>query len=108
MNRNAIVEKLQEAMTSFGVMRKAIAYSIQNRLLYVLTKSQGWATTKIGTISNFQSLLKMGNHFCGITVCCALAMLCKGLFTMLVTLIYMTMCRMFLLGFFCELFILLR
>ena len=29
------------AMTSFGVIKKAKAHSIENRLLYLLAKSQG-------------------------------------------------------------------
>ena len=40
-------------------MSKAIAYSIQNYLLYLFVKSQGWATTRTGTISNFQRPLKI-------------------------------------------------
>ena len=32
---------IKTAMTSFGVMPKVIAHSIQNRLLYLLAKSQG-------------------------------------------------------------------
>ena len=55
-------------MTSFGVMREAIVYSIQNRLLLLLVKSQVWTTTRTWVISNFQRLLKMGNYFCGLAV----------------------------------------
>ena len=47
----------------------------------------------------------MGNYFCG--HCCALMTLCKIFFTLLVTLIYKTMClrRPFSLVFLCALFI---
>ena len=39
--------------------------TIEIRLLYLLEKFQGRATTKTWAISNFQRPLKMGNYFCG-------------------------------------------
>ena len=60
---------IKRALKSVGVTSKAIDHSIQNRLLYLLAQFQGWATTRTWAISNFQRLLKMGNHFCVHAVC---------------------------------------
>ena len=51
----------KEAMSSFGVMCKAIVYSIQSRLLYRPTKYQGRATDWTRVIFKFQGLLKIEN-----------------------------------------------
>ena len=48
---------------------KAIAHSIQSRLLYVPAKFQGLKTNNTGATSNFLRLFKTGNYFCGIVVC---------------------------------------
>ena len=56
-------------LRSFGVMCKALAHSIQSRLLYVPAKFQGLKTNRAGLISNFLGLFKTGNYFCGIVVC---------------------------------------
>ena len=48
---------------------KAIAHSIQSRLLYVPAKFQGLKTNRTGATINFLRLFKTGNYFCEIVVC---------------------------------------
>ena len=57
------------ALTSFGVLCKAIDHSIQSRLLYVPAKFQGLKTNRTRDTSNFLRPFKTGNYFCGIFVC---------------------------------------
>ena len=49
------------ALTSFGVICKVIAYSIQSRLLYVPAKFHGLTTDKTKATSNFLRPIKTGN-----------------------------------------------
>ena len=56
-------------LRSFGVMCKALAHSIQSRLLYVPAKFQGLKTNRTRATSNFVRPFKTGNYFCGLVVC---------------------------------------
>ena len=60
---------IKGALTSFGVMCKIIAFSIQSCLLYVPANFQGLKTNRTRATINFLKLFKTGNYFCGIVVC---------------------------------------
>ena len=57
------------ALTSFGVVCKAIAHSIQSRLLDVLAKFPGLRPNRTRDTSNFLRSPKTGNYFYGLIVC---------------------------------------
>ena len=60
-------------MTSFGVVSKEIAQSIQSCFLYLLVNFQGWATTRNLNYKQFSKELKKGNYFCVLAVCDVIA-----------------------------------
>ena len=62
-------QSFKGALTSFGVMCKMIAHSIQSCLLYVPAKFQGQKTDRARATINFLRLYKTGNYFCVIIVC---------------------------------------
>ena len=54
MNMFKLMNMFKGAITSFGVMCKAIAHSIQNCLRYLPAKSQGRATAEQELLANFK------------------------------------------------------
>ena len=70
-----LLNLIKGAISSLGIMWKAIAYSIRNCLFYLPAKSQGPATAWTRVISKFQRLLKRGDCFFGF---CALTTFWKA------------------------------
>ena len=60
---------LKGALTSFSVVCKAIAHSIQSRLFYLTAKFKGLETKRTWATSEFLKPFKKGNYFCELPVC---------------------------------------
>ena len=69
VNPHFRVDQFIGALTSFGVICKTIAHSIQSCLICVPAKFQGLKSNRTRVTSNFLRLFKTRNYFCGIAVC---------------------------------------